>query len=85
VEAGHHPGSWGHGQAEGDQADLDGGAFAKEIKAEQVYAVYASFNELGGRAYWLLLTKSVAKKAAKAIRVKDAATIRKGQYYVDAQ
>jgi len=60
-------------------------AFAKEIKAEQVYAVYASYNELGGRAYWLLLTKSAAKKAAKAIRVKDAATIRKGQCYVDAQ
>jgi hypothetical protein len=60
-------------------------AFANEIKAEQVYAVYASFNELGGRAYWLLLTKAVAKKAAKAIRLKDAAAIRKGQYYVDAQ
>jgi hypothetical protein len=60
-------------------------AFAKEIKAEQVYAVYASFNERGGRGYWLLITKSVAKKAAKAIRVTDAATIRKGQYYVDAQ
>ena len=53
-------------------------AFAKEIKAEQMYAVYSSFNELGGRAYWLLLTKSEAKKAAKALRVKDAATIRKG-------
>ena len=60
-------------------------AFAKEIKAEQLYAAFASFHEMGGRNYWLLLTKSTAIKAPQAIKVGGAATIRKGQYYVKAQ
>ena len=60
-------------------------AFADEMKADHLYAAFASVPEMGGRDYWLLLTKSKAKKAKQAIRVVEGVTIRKDQYYIDAQ
>ena len=43
--------------------------FRNKIKVEKLYAAYASYREeLGGRPYWLLKTKSVAK-TGKTIRV----------------
>lgn len=60
-------------------------AFANEMKADHLYAAFASIPKMGGRDYWLLLMKLKAKKAKQAIRVFEGVTIRKDQYYIDAQ
>ena len=59
--------------------------FRAKIKADKLYAAYASYREeLGGRPYWLLLTKSEAL-TGKTIKVPGGTTIAKNQYYVEAQ
>jgi hypothetical protein len=57
-------------------------AFANEKQADHLYAAFTSVPEMGGRDYWLLLTRSKAKKAKQAIRVVEEVMIRKDQYYV---
>ena len=37
--------------------------FASGIKANSLYAAFASFHERGDRSYWLLVTSSEAKQA----------------------
>lgn len=58
---------------------------ASGIKAECLYAAFASFRERGDRSYWLLVTKSAAKQAKGAIKVVGGNTIRSGQWVVEAQ
>ena len=59
--------------------------FQAKIKPDKLFAAYASYREeLGGRPYWLLLTKSKAL-TNKTIKVPGGATIPKNQYYVEAQ
>ena len=56
-----------------------------KIKGDKLYAAYASYREeLGGRPYWLLRTKSMAL-TGKTIKVPGGTTIAKNQYYVEAQ
>ena len=56
-----------------------------KIKKDKLYAAYASYREeLGGRPYWLLRTKSKAL-TGKTIKVPGGTTIAKNQYYVEAQ
>ncbi len=55
------------------------------MKADDLYAAFASVPEMGGRDYLLLLTKSKAKKVKQAIRLVEGMTICKDQYYIDAQ
>jgi len=59
--------------------------FAAGIKADALYAAFASYRERGNRDYWLLLTKSEAKQAKKAIKVAGGTTIRKDTWIVEAQ
>ena len=59
--------------------------FAGAIKADHLYAAYASYRERGNRDYWLLRARSTGKKAAKAIKVAGGNTIRKGTWVVEAQ
>ena len=59
--------------------------FLAKIKADKLYAAFASYREeLGGRPYWLLKTKSEAL-TGKTLKVPGGTTIRKDQYYVEAQ
>ena len=59
--------------------------FQARIQPDKLYAAYASYREeLGGRPYWLLRTKSKAL-TNKTIKVPGGATIAKNQYYVEAQ
>ena len=59
--------------------------FQAKIKPDKLYAAYASYREeLGGRPYWLLRTKSKAL-TNKTIKVPGGTTIAKNQYYVEAQ
>ena len=59
--------------------------FQAKIKPDKLYAAYASYREeLGGRPYWLLCTKSKAL-TNKTIKVPGGTTIAKNQYYVEAQ
>ena len=56
-----------------------------KIKSDKLYGAYASHREeLGGRPYWLLRTKSKAL-TGKTIKVPHGTTIAKNQYYVEAQ
>ena len=59
--------------------------FARGVKAESLYAAFASFRERGDRSYWLLVTKSVAEQAKGPIKVVGGSTIRTGQWVVAAQ
>ena len=59
--------------------------FARQIKAESLYAAFASFRERGDRSYWLLLSKSAAEPAKGPIKVAGGSTIRTGQWVVEAQ
>jgi hypothetical protein len=59
--------------------------FASGIKAESLYAAFASFRERGDRSYWLLVTKSAAEPAKGPIKVTGGSTIRSGQWVVEAQ
>lgn len=59
--------------------------FRGKIKPNKLYAAYASYREeLGGRPYWLLLTRSEAK-TGKTIKVPGGRTIAKNQWFVEAQ
>ena len=59
--------------------------FQAKIQPDKLYAAYASYREeLGGRPYWLLLTKSKAL-TGQTIKVPGGTTIAKNQYYVEAQ
>jgi hypothetical protein len=59
--------------------------FQAKILPDKLYAAYASYREeLGGRPYWLLLTKSKAL-TGQTIKVPGGTTIAKNQYYVEAQ
>ena len=60
-------------------------AFRGKIKADKLYAAFASYcEELGGRPYWLLKTRSVAK-TGKTIKVAGGRTIAKNQWSVEVQ
>jgi hypothetical protein len=43
--------------------------FAAGIKADSLYAAFASYRERGDRSYWLLRTKSEAEQAKGPIKV----------------
>ena len=52
--------------------------FGMGIKADSLYAAFAAYREeMGGRGYWLLQTKSEAKQAGKTIKVPGGTTISK--------
>ena len=57
--------------------------FASIIKADSLYAVFASYRERGSRDYWLFLSKSAAKAAKRPIKVAGGTTIRRDQWYVE--
>ena len=64
---------------------LDTKVFGASIKANTLYAAYASYREeRGGRSYWLLKTKSGAL-TGKTIRVPGGTTISCKTWYVEAQ
>eukprot|EP00962_Isochrysis_galbana_P048700 scaffold20367_cov100-Isochrysis_galbana.AAC.2 len=58
--------------------------FAKLTKPDQIFAVFGSFAERGGRPYWLLLCKKGAYRAPKGLKQQDGSTIRKGTWIIDA-
>lgn len=60
--------------------------FGMGIKPDSLYAAFAAYREeMGGRSYWLLLTKSGGKQASKTIKVPGGTTISKNTWIVDAQ
>ena len=57
-----------------------------KIKADKLYAAYASYREeRGGRPYWLVLRTKSKALAGKTIKVPGGTTIAKNQYYIEAQ
>ena len=60
------------------------GDFAKSTKAEQLYAVFSSFAERGGRAYWLLRCKKPGYQAPSGLKQQDGTAIRKNTWVIDA-
>ena len=58
-------------------------AFASLIKADGLYAVFASYRERGNRDYWLFRSKDVAKQAKGPIKIAGGTTIRTKQWYVE--
>ena len=59
-------------------------ALALSVKAENLYAVFGGFAELGGQPYWLLLCKSVPYQAPAGLKAYDGATINQGWWVIDA-
>ena len=64
MSAADHPRGGRRLQAAEGQEDLDPGV-ADEMKADDLYAAFASVPEMGGRDYLLLLTKSKAKRRSR--------------------
>ena len=64
---------------------VDSKIFAAGVKADSLYAAFASYRERGDRSYWLLRTKSAAEPVKGPIKVAGGTTIRTGTWVVEAQ
>ena len=45
--------------------------FARQVRAEQLYAVYGSYYERGGQPYWLLWCRKAPYKAMPGLKYPD--------------
>jgi hypothetical protein len=58
--------------------------FARQVRAEQLYAVYGSYYERGGQPYWLLWCRKAPYKAMPGLKYPDGSAIRTGTWIIKA-